>query len=259
MTRGAKNTNIIEKELGIPGDYQYKALHSKNIFQADWHRNKWATISTQVKPKMRVLDLGTGSGNFELEFANKTRSIVGVDYNDEAISFLRKKINLLGIKNVKLIKSDIRKLKEIKISGKFDLVILVDVIEHIRSTEAGQLVKQITEYLNPNGKVCVITPNYNSPWLAIEPIFDFFKLVPHLKGEQHLAKYDPDSLRKLFEKNKYTVVEINSFNLFSWLIPNELLAKKFSRIELKSGMKFGSLVWGVFNFSDIEDKKRFEK
>ncbi|KKQ53087.1 MAG: hypothetical protein UT19_C0017G0003 [Candidatus Woesebacteria bacterium GW2011_GWB1_39_10b] len=80
---------IIEKQLGIPGDYQYKALRSKNYLQSNWHRNKWLVIGNllnQYKPE-KVLDLGTGSGNFELIFSGMVKKIVGIDYNDEALNF----------------------------------------------------------------------------------------------------------------------------------------------------------------------------
>jgi len=39
-----------------------------------------------------VLDLGTGSGNFELAYAKKLKKIVGVDYNDKLLAFLKNKL-----------------------------------------------------------------------------------------------------------------------------------------------------------------------
>lgn len=66
-----KKSQIIEKQLGITGDYQYKAIRSKNYLQANWHNNKMLAMKQQLdihKPETG-LDLGTGSGNFELLFA----------------------------------------------------------------------------------------------------------------------------------------------------------------------------------------------
>src|SRR5258706_1139906 len=98
-----KNSSpIIEKQLGITGDYQFKAIRSRNYFQSNWHNNKLAVLQnliTKYQPQT-VLDLGTGSGNFELTFANQLQKIVGVDYNDEALKFLEQELKKREIKNV---------------------------------------------------------------------------------------------------------------------------------------------------------------
>lgn len=236
----------VEQALGIPADYQYKALRSGSFLQSNWHNNKLESLRSLVKPGMRILDLGTGSGNFELEFHHQASEIVGVDYNPEAVGFLKNKLKSLRIKNVKVIQSDIRNLNKQGILGKFDLVVMVDVIEHIRSREAVKVISDIREFLTTDGKVCVITPNYKSSWLLIENILDKYGLVPHLKGEQHLAKYDTNNLNRLFTKNGYKMWKISSFNLVSYLFPLKWLSKTVNEVELKSKFVYGNLLWGLF-------------
>src|SRR5260221_5594765 len=100
---------ITEKKLGITGDYQFRALKAKKYLQANWHQNKLTIIEKllDLYGTKSLLDLGTGSGNLELKFANRLNKIVGVDYNDEALSFLSKELKRRKIKNVKLIYHDI--------------------------------------------------------------------------------------------------------------------------------------------------------
>jgi len=247
---------IVEKKLGIPPDYQYKAIRSKNILQKNWHRNKWEVLQNYIefKPNMRVLDLGTGSGNFELEFADKVKGIVGVDYNDEALTFLQKKLDKNKIKNVKLIQMDVRDEK-ISQLGKFDLIIMVDVIEHIKISDAKKLVRKMRNLLKSGGIVCIITPNYHSFWVLIEKVLDILTVIPKFDEEQHLAKYYRNNLIRLFRDANFELKSVSSFNLFSYVYPVDFLSQYVLRFELLMPVILGNLLVGTFRLPDKVSKK----
>lgn len=246
-----KTQIIVEKRIGIPPDYQYRALRGKNFLKSNWHSNKLYLLRAYVgfSKKYRVLDLGTGSGNFELEFANNVRQIIGIDYNDEAIKFLKGKLKDRKIRNVKLICKDIRSLKKIKKLGKFDVIVASDVIEHIKIKEAKVLVKSIKTLLKPDGRVFIITPNYKSFWIAIEYFADLFSFLPRLLGKQHLAKYYKENLNKLFRIENLTNVSFHSFNLFSYLFPNKNLSARLSFFETKLPIPIGNLILGIYKLN----------
>jgi 2-polyprenyl-3-methyl-5-hydroxy-6-metoxy-1,4-benzoquinol methylase len=242
-----KTHTIVEKELNIPPDYQYKAINSKIYLQSNWHINKFYAISKYLSnlENKTVLDLGTGSGNFESFFAKKARRIVGVDYNDEALNFLRKRLKNEKIKNVKLLLHDIRELSSLRINYKVDIVVMIDVIEHIKMSQAKKLVQSLRNFIHKNTVVYVITPNYHSSWMIIEKILDKFTTVPKFAGEQHLAKYSKDSLAELFNSQGFSS-KINSFNLFSYLVPIRELSKMLVELELKRSSSMGNLIIGEF-------------
>src|SRR3989338_3765632 len=148
---------IVEKRLGIPADYQYRAIRRKNFLFSNWHFNKFTVLKrlANFDLESEILDLGTGSGNFELNYARYVKSIVGVDYHDEAIAFARKQIMSQNIKNVELICEDIRYLKRIKFAHKFDLIILVDVLEHISIKEGKLVIAHLTKLLKKDGSLCI--------------------------------------------------------------------------------------------------------
>ena len=239
---------IIEKQLGITGDYQYKALRSSNFLQANWHQNK-LTILTKLldayKPKT-ILDLGTGSGNFELAFAKKLTKIVGVDYYNEALVFLSKELKKRKIKNVKLVKEDILNVRKITKLGKFDAIIMVDVIEHLKAKPAFKLIASFKKVLNPDGKIIIITPNYKSAWQIIENLLDRFTGIPHLENMQHILKFDPVSLRNTFLKYKYAPLAHYTFNTISFLAPNKELSSALCNFETSFPFPYGSLLAYVF-------------
>lgn len=248
-----KNHNhIVEKSLGIGGDYQYKALRSHNFLRSFWHRNKLLAIKSLVKMNRdsTVLDLGTGSGNFELEFASKVKSITGIDYNDEAINFIKKMVVRERINNVRLLVADLREISSIKNLGKFDLIILIDVIEHLEMTDIKRMIKGFNKLLLGGGRICIITPNYGSLWSIIEKLMDRYNLSPHLEGDQHLTFFNMRGLKNLFLNQGYNVEKLASFNLFSFAVPNGWLSSVLCKIELMIPLLPGNLIIGVFSKND---------
>lgn len=246
---------IVEKKLGIPGSYQYKAIRSKNFMQSNWHNNKLTVIEKVVKltGARSVLDLGTGSGNFELIFAKKLDYITGVDYNNEAINFLRSKLRRKKIRNVKLICENVLTLSKRKIPEKFDLIISVDVIEHLKKKDAKIFIKSLKKFLNSLGTVCIVTPNYKSPWVIIEKVLDRFTSIPNMENEQHLTKFDKESLERLFKMNGYETTFSKSFNLVSFLPPGKKFASFLCKLELFFGITFGNLL--VIAAKNLKSKK----
>jgi len=238
---------IIEKKLGIDAGYQYWALRRGWWPKANWHRNKLTALAWTglLKKGCRVLDLGTGSGNLELEFAGRVKEIVGVDYNDEALGFLKTRLSEEKTVNVKLKLLDIRKVGKANL-GLFDAIVMVDVIEHIPKSEGEKLVLDLYKLLKPGGSACIITPNYKPLWIALETLLDKVSAVPKLAGEQHLAKYDPVSLKAVFEATGFSTDKLTTFNTISWLVPGRQWSRLACRWELETGLSWGNLVLGVF-------------
>ncbi len=239
-----KRQVIIEKQLKIKGDYQFKALNSKNFIRSNWHNNKLVALDYIINPTkyMKILDLGSGSGNFEIFFAKKVSKIIALDYHDDAVNFLKKLLKRKKINNVSVKLFDITNLENFTPSSKFDFVVLCDVIEHLHLNNINTLIKNLLKLVNPDGKVVVVTPNYRSSWIVIEKLMDIFHISPHLKGDQHLFAFDQDSLKKVLKKNGFKIESINSFNLFSFLIPFQFLSKICCLLEIKYFNNLGNLL-----------------
>lgn len=252
------NSSIVEKKLKIPPDYQYKAIYSRNFLQANWHKNKMIILQMLVKlnKEMSVLDLGTGSGNFEIMFSKKVNKIVGVDYNDEALLFLQRYILKHKIKNVTLVQSDIRDLHNVRNFPKFDLIVLADVIEHLRIEEIENLVKYLKKLLKDNGKVSIITPNYNGPWILIEYLLDQVGLVPKFREEQHLTKIHKSKLLQIFKESGYKLEKFFTFNLFSFMVPLKELSEMLCLAESRIPFPIGNLIAAVFSYSGASKQKK---
>jgi len=240
--------DIVEKKLKIPPDYQFKAINSKNFLQANWHKNKLLMLTQLVRlnKKMFVLDLGTGSGNFEMAFSKKVKKIFGVDYNDQALIFLQNYILENNLGNITLIQSDIRRLYKIKNLPKFDLIVLIDVIEHLKIKDVRKLVRDMKNLLRINGKVLIITPNYGGLWIIIEYLLDLTGLVPKFRGKQHLTQINKSKLLSVFKTYGFSPRKFFTFNLFSFIFPVRKLSRFFCIVESKIPFPIGNLIAATF-------------
>lgn len=241
---------IIEKTLGIPGDYQYRAIRSRNFLQSNWHRNKWLVVEKLIdfyRPQT-ALDLGTGSGNFELNFSSRLKSIVGIDYNHDALAFLSSELKRKKITNVKLINQDIADLFKLPL-GKFDLILMVDVLEHLAINSVYKFVANVGNNLSPGGKIIIITPNYAGLWPIAEKLIDHFTSLPGLESIQHITKFSLKLLNRVFRQNKFEVVCSGTFNTVSYLIPSQYFSFHLCELEMKIPFLWGNLIYAVLEIN----------
>ena len=106
------------------------------------------TVAINLKNKSAVLELGCGSGELINAIAERfdgLNKIVAVDFFNRP-----EKLD----KKVEFIKQDIENLN---LSGTFDLVILNQVLEHIKNPLG--LLTNIKKNLNPYGRVLIVVPN----------------------------------------------------------------------------------------------------
>ncbi len=240
--------DIIEKELGIKGDYQYQALRSNNFFQANWHANKLAVVDYLIKKyqPQTILDLGAGSGNLELTFASQVKKITAVDYNDEAVSFLKKQLKKNQISNVRVKQSDLADTKTLESLGWFDLIIMVDVLEHLELSVSEKLLSTFKKLLTKEGVVVIITPNYQSFWPVLERFVDRFTSIPDLGHCQHISQFTPENIIPLFTKKKFNLQLLGTFNTWSFFLPSKKLSASLAKMEIGLPFKWGNLLLAVF-------------
>jgi len=207
----------------IPGNYQYHALRKGHPIQRQWHRN---------------------TGNILLEFAKEVRYIVGVDTNEECITFLRQKIRDQHIQNAFARKLDLLEIRSLNLS--FSKIIMSEVIEHLNEEYSAKLLTELGEMITRDGEILITTPNYRSFWSSIEILLDSSKLAPKLKDVQHVAKYDWRKLLEIAEQSQYQVIDKGTLNwispFISLITPN--LADKISYFEF-SRVPFGNLLYVV--------------
>ncbi len=153
----------------------------------------------------RVLNVGCGTGGFNVAAARAGASAVGVDDDDEAIGICRLKARKAG---GAFVRAHAEALPFA--DGVFDLVHCFSVIEHVASVEA--TVAEMVRVARPGGAVYVHTPNAWSLWEGHYKVFwlpflspPLARLYLRLRGRPTaylatLRRLTPGRLRRAFAR-----------------------------------------------------------
>lgn len=141
-----------------------------------------ALAYANVLPGMRILDVGCGRGESLIWLARQGAETWGLDYATEA---LRLAMNAIQVANVeterrcRLLAANARHLPFPPES--FDLVLMLDIVEHLHSWELEQTLREVWRVLKQDGKLIIHTaPNL---WYY-QFGYPFFRFFESLHGVQ---------------------------------------------------------------------------
>ncbi|MCH8245735.1 MAG: class I SAM-dependent methyltransferase [Bacteroidetes bacterium] len=109
------------------------------------------------RENLRVLDAGTGFGQFSFYLAKKFPGLLieAIDVKDEYLERAKHFFDSQGLSGrVSFAKDD---LTDLQASGPFDIILSVDVMEHIEDDE--QVFRNFKSVLAPRGLVIINTPS----------------------------------------------------------------------------------------------------
>jgi len=118
------------------------------------------------KKNGRLLDLGCGSGRLALAAVRNGFEVVGVDYVAKAINIANDEAKRLGLTDrVRFMQGDLTAVESGQF-GKFDYVVLMEVIEHIDDYQ--KVIDFAWGSLKPGGKLLLTTPNDPAYWTILD-------------------------------------------------------------------------------------------
>lgn len=110
-------------------------------------------IKSIITPECSVLDLGCGIGiTTEFVKSSGVKKVIGVDISEENIKSAREASN-----NIEYIVGDIT---SIDLGKKFDVILMIDVLEHIPIAKYKELFRTIKKHLQQDGLIYLTIPNY---------------------------------------------------------------------------------------------------
>ncbi len=132
------------------------------------------------------LEVGCGYGGLLIAFHNHGYQVTGLDINPDLVKFAQLNLSDFGI-NQPVLQADILSSDIVNKIGRFDVIALYDVIEHV--DDVPRCLDQLAELLNPGGMIGFKIPNKDCiKFVANDGHFNLFgiTLLPHaLACEYH--------------------------------------------------------------------------
>ncbi len=164
------------------------------------HVVPWISRHINLEGK-KVLEIGCGTGSSTAALAHYVQQIEGYDIHSLAINGAQKRLDIMGLNNVRLHLIDkeslITRISE-DAENRYDIILLFAVLEHQTITERHDTITKCWELLANNGIMAVIdTPNILHYFDIHTSKLPFLHLLP----SRLYARYAINSPRSAFVKS----------------------------------------------------------
>ena len=206
--------------------------HIENVDNHWWFQARKNIINNSIrkniiKKNAKILDYGAGSG-VNILMLSKFGKIYIYEPHIITKKHLKKKFNNKKYNFVNSLKNK-----------KFDLIILADVLEHIKNDY--KTIRILSKNLNKNGKILITVP-------AFQGLFTHKDIVLN-----HYRRYNISRIKKVFKN--FIILKLSYFNFFlflplslSLLILKTFKIKDFIKnVEKKPNLIFNKLFFFIFN------------
>ncbi len=150
----------------------------------------------------KIMDAGCGNGD-NLEFLSKYGELIAIERDDNALA--RAKSRQIG----EVVKGELPDNFPLDINKENDLIVLLDVLEHIEDDEKS--LSMLKKWAKNNAKLLITVPAYQFLW------------TKHDELHHHKRRYTIGQLKKIIENNGWKVNYISYFN--SFLFPLAFLVR----------------------------------
>lgn len=201
--------------------------YSDNTYIED-SNNSWAIVFKLVNPKELVLDIGCSSGNFGAQLiADKNCIVDGIDIDEADVRIAKNKLRKALVLNIETDKTN-------ELTEKYDVVLMMDVIEHL--VDPISSLKKIRKLLKPNGRLIFSVPNMAHVSVRLDLLLGKFEYRQiGLLDFTHLHFYTQDTLTKTLNNAGYVITNTKSSTV---TYPKKLLSTKLQEAGVEAGPLF---------------------
>ena len=209
-------------ENTFDGDHQ----ETRKFEQFNFNYRPYFPKDTQSK----ILDIGVGRGEMLTCLKNwKYENFLGIDISPSTINFCKKR----DLK-CELVENTPDWLLNHK--NQFDLITLLDVLEHIPREQCIDFLKALKEGLAPQGKLIIQVPNLQARDACLNHFTDF----------THFVGYEEHSLKQVLTIAGFSKIKFSSFEIFPEKTFKNFVKKCFRFLYWKH-VRFSRAVTGNMN------------
>jgi 2-polyprenyl-3-methyl-5-hydroxy-6-metoxy-1,4-benzoquinol methylase len=165
----------------LPPEYAY--FMEKDLLRLMIRLARYKFLCRLMKPTDRVLEIGSGSGLGSIFMSQHCAHVTGLEVKATEIAEARA---MNRRKNVEFVCGD---LFDVPIEQRYDMVVALDVIEHMPIEQGRKLVEAMCRRLKPTGMLVIGTPSiYSYPYQSA------------LSQASHVKCYDQRELVELIDQ-----------------------------------------------------------
>jgi len=248
------NPNIYTKEYYLTGCGDFKE-YKKSFGKKLGPRLRYVLSHIQLKKGMNLLDIGCGRGESAFWAARNGAKVTGIDYSKAAIKLARAALKKQPKKirqNVTFLLQNAKKLQ--LPSNQFDVVFLIDVLEHLYTEEQKVVLKNIHRVLKKGGIVLTHTEPNN---IYINYLYRFWcypistaliKLWKIISGKSYPNIPHPSKSRTALHKLMH-INEPTYYHLYKIFNRKEFETKIYTKLfKLKPMISWKDIIYNLIVF-----------
>ena len=155
-----------------------------------------------IRKGIKVLDIGCGRGELSFWAARQGAEVIGIDYSKAGIRLANEALEKQSKRIQGNVRFHVQNAKDIEFTPEsFDMVLLIDILEHLYSNEQDTVLRKVHRILKKGGMVLAHTePNriyldYTYPYWCYPMNATLLNLWKHLTGKKLPALPHPSTLR----------------------------------------------------------------
>ena len=161
---------------------EYGQFVQDNLLRLLIRLARYKFVARLIKQTDRILEVGCGSGLGSIFLGQNCAHVTGIDVKKTEVEEARK-INCRTNVDFKL-----GNFFELEVTQQYDVIVALDVIEHLPAEEGALLVRKMGDQLKPDGMAVIGTPSvYSSEYQS------------PLSKASHVKCYDQPELIELLE------------------------------------------------------------
>jgi len=189
----------------LPAGYYDAVFHRGRGVQSKWHHLKFDRFRDELGPFSNHLDIGCGPGTLIGSLDGVGHS-TGIDIAKFQIEFANQNYPAAN-RTFRAIEPGTLPFDD----DSFDVVTLVEVIEHVEDDACAALLGEAYRVLVSGGRLLVSTPNYGSLWPLVEALVNRLGAVSY--EEQHINCFTRARLEDFLIKTGVCSVEVKCYML----------------------------------------------
>ena len=134
-------------------------------------------VQTYIKPGMKILDIGCGTGSLIIDAAKSGANATGLDISKAMLAVAQKRIDSSGLPDkIALHHAGVAELDRLFEKNRFDLIVSTLVFSELYTEERALALSQIKKVLKPDGTLVVATEV--QPEKLLKKIIHFLVRLP---------------------------------------------------------------------------------